>query len=289
MTKSGVVFLHAQTALHPGAGTALGVVDLPVQRERHTQWPLIPASSVKGVFRDACRRRGAEGKVSVEVAFGPETSDAAKHAGAVALTDARLLAFPVRSLKGVFAWVTCPAVLERFKRDLRLAGHDDLTLPAAPVRNGGALVSSQELVIKDRKMLLEEYDFVTEDGAKDVATHIAARATDDEATKRRIESHFAIVSDDDFTHFVRYATEIVARIGLDYEKKTVKNGALFYQELLPPESLFYSIVMASAARRNDKPTTADEVFSWVTTALPKVLQFGGDETLGKGLCTLKWS
>ncbi len=30
---SGLLFLHAQTAIHPGSGTALGVVDLPVQRE----------------------------------------------------------------------------------------------------------------------------------------------------------------------------------------------------------------------------------------------------------------
>ena len=35
---AALLFLHAQTSLHPGSGTALGVVDLPVQRERHTQW-----------------------------------------------------------------------------------------------------------------------------------------------------------------------------------------------------------------------------------------------------------
>src|SRR5207253_4223138 len=55
-----LLFLHAQTALHPGSGAALGTVDLPVQRERHTQWPTIASSALKGVLRDAIRGRIAE-------------------------------------------------------------------------------------------------------------------------------------------------------------------------------------------------------------------------------------
>ena len=117
---AALLFLHAQTSLHPGSGTALGVVDLPVQRERHTQWPLIPGSSLKGVVRDACRRRSGNDD-QLYAAFGPDTPDADKHAGAISLTDARILAFPVRSLKGVFAWATCPAVPGRLNRDLSLA------------------------------------------------------------------------------------------------------------------------------------------------------------------------
>ena len=54
MSESAVLFIHALTGLHPGSGTALGVVDLPVQRERHTQWPVIPGSSLKGILRSTC-------------------------------------------------------------------------------------------------------------------------------------------------------------------------------------------------------------------------------------------
>ncbi len=130
---TAMLFLHAQTALHPGSGTALGVVDLPIQRERHTQWPLIPGSSLKGVIRDACRRK-AGNEDRLFAAFGPDTADADKHAGAISITDARILAFPVRSLRGVFAWVTAPAVLERFNRDAGLAGMPQLALNGAPAR-----------------------------------------------------------------------------------------------------------------------------------------------------------
>jgi len=129
----GILFFHALTSMHPGSGTALGVVDLPIQRERHTQWPTNSGSAVKGVIRDAFRNKGDTNQWCA--AFGPEniTGDSDAYAGALSFTDARILAFPVRSLKGVFAWVTCPAVLTRFKRDLALLGKDTtFTIPNVP-------------------------------------------------------------------------------------------------------------------------------------------------------------
>ncbi len=69
-----------------------------------------------------------------------------------------------------------------------------------------------------------------------------------EATRRRFRRSLLILHNDDFDHFAQYATEVVARVGLDYDTKTVKSGALFYEEFLPPETLFYSIVLANEAR-----------------------------------------
>ncbi|HPP54698.1 MAG TPA: RAMP superfamily CRISPR-associated protein, partial [Thermoguttaceae bacterium] len=54
-TASALMFIHAQTSLHPGCGTALGTVDLPIQRQRHTGWPTIAGSALKGILRDAYR------------------------------------------------------------------------------------------------------------------------------------------------------------------------------------------------------------------------------------------
>ena len=47
------VFLYCLTSLHAGSGSSLGVVDLPIQRERHTSFPKIESSSLKGAFREA--------------------------------------------------------------------------------------------------------------------------------------------------------------------------------------------------------------------------------------------
>ena len=289
MSEKAMLFIHAQTSLHPGSGTALGTVDLPVQRERHTQWPVIPASSLKGVLRDSCRRANAEDEKRLAV-FGPETADAAAHAGALALTDARILAFPVRSLRGVFAWTTCPAVLERLDRDLALAGMTRLgSVPNKPDKERAACAGQSPLLVDGDKLVLEEFEFRrTGDGdAAAVAEWIATNAVDDAATRERLKAHLVVLHDDDFTHFVRHATEVVARVGLDYERKTVKQGALFYQEFLPPETIFYSLVIAEESRREKLKMSAADVLGYLRSNMPRFLQIGGDETIGKGLCAVR--
>lgn len=287
-SSRAVLFIHAQTSLHPGSGTALGTVDLPVQRERHTGWPTIPASSLKGVLRDACRSNPGNERDEWLAVFGPETEEAAKHAGALAVTDARILAFPVRSLRGVFAWTTCPAVLERFNRDLELADLEILDDLPKPARGEAACAERSPLLVDGNKLVLEEFDFTHRGDATNIASRIAGNAIGekDRATRERMKMHLAILHDDDFTHFVRHATEVVARVGLDYEKKTVKQGALFYQEFLPPETIFYSLVLAEKSRRKGTEMTAAGVLNYVRKAMPPVLQIGGDETIGKGLCAV---
>ena len=151
-TKNSVLFVHALTSLHPGSGTALGAVDLPVQRERHTKWPLIPASSIKGVLRDACRPENEGEKNKWEAVFGPEKIEAgsdASYAGALSFTDARILAFPVRSLNGVFAWTTCPGVLQRHARDLALAGVNSVPSPPALTDKNVACPPKSKLLVQD--------------------------------------------------------------------------------------------------------------------------------------------
>ncbi|NMC60647.1 MAG: type III-B CRISPR module RAMP protein Cmr4, partial [Candidatus Methanofastidiosa archaeon] len=128
-------FMIVETPLHAGSGTELGIVDLPIQRERHTEFPKIEASGLKGCIREEFEKSTGEipvddAKKAISLAFGPEEGDA--HAGALGFTDARLLLFPVKSMKGVFAWVTCPKVLEKFRRDLELA---EINIPNLPKEN----------------------------------------------------------------------------------------------------------------------------------------------------------
>jgi len=61
---------------------------------------------------------------------------------------------------------------------------------------------------------------------------------------------------------------------------------LFYQEFLPAETLFYSVVLASASRREGDPRAAAQVLAYLQENLERagVLQIGGDETTGKGIC-----
>ncbi len=310
--STAVLFLHAQTTLHPGTGTALGVVDLPVQRERHTQWPTIAGSALKGILRDVCREKAKADRppeVSLSprrwaneqhhklvTAFGPGLpKESSEHAGAVAVTDARILAFPVRSLRGVFAWATCPAVLERLQRDLTMAGLiDPGKLPVPTVAdNQIACAADSPLLVGPRRdqAVLEEFEFTKiQADCGPLADWIAGHAVADEGTRQRLRSHLAVLSDNDFSYFVRHATEVAARIALDYEHKTVKEGALFYQEFLPAETIFYTLVLASASRKPNANDSAAEILQYVQRCVEEtgVMQIGGDETTGKGFCTARW-
>ena len=283
MSETALMFLHALSGLHPGSGTALGVVDLPIQRERHTSWPVIPGSSLKGVLRASGSRVAGADSEEVLSAFGPSAGASGEHAGAVSISDAGVVAFPVRSLSGVFAWVTSPSVLRRVSRDAAMAG---MSLPdfPEPGEGGAACASDSPLLVDGDGMMLEEFEFQRMGDADGAAEWIAQHATDDATAAEQIRKRLVVIHDDDFSHFVRNATEVVARIGLDYETKTVRGGALFYEEYLPPETLFCAIVNCSDSRRATHSANAAQVMSWMKANIPDVLQIGGGETIGKGLC-----
>lgn len=289
MPEAMLMFVHALTSIYPGSGTALGVVDLPVQRERHTNWPTIAGTSLKGVLK--AEAQSGETKLdpkTLAAVFGPDTDHAAEHAGAVAFTDARLLAFPVRSLKGVFAWVTCPEALSRLRRDLALTLLARLPEPPR-LQEGQALVAAGSPLRQGNGLVLEEFAFDAVDGATPVATWIADHATDDKDTKERLQERMVIVDDNAFGHFVQHATEVTARIALDYQTKTVKQGALFYEELLPSETLLYSVVLAERSRSSGANMTALQVLGALTGLGLRTVQIGAGETIGKGFCALRFA
>jgi hypothetical protein len=122
--KSLSFLLHALSPLHAGTGHAADVIDLPTARYKATGIPFMPGSSIKGVLRDARRQVDRE---RTEAVFGP-SDDPAAHAGALVVGDARLLALPVRSFRGTFAWTTSPLLLTLAKRDLDEA---NLSIPVS--------------------------------------------------------------------------------------------------------------------------------------------------------------
>lgn len=309
-----LLHLHALTGVHWGSGSSLGTVDLPIQRERHTEWPNGAGSALKGVLRDTCReavaaathqgnRQAADQDTCIRRLFGSVKGADDSNAGALCVTDARLLAFPVRSLKGVFAWISCPAVLTRLRRDAELAGitcgpfgvdptiatggKEDSTV--AWIADGCPLVVADEFLQLDDETLTISADRIT-DWANWISENCLPAGEDYQATRQRLAKNFVVVSDDVFTHFSKYATEVVARIGLDYATKTVKSGALFYQELLPAESLMYSVLMVNKSRTGDAESGGN-LLSELTSLIgaSKVLQVGGDETTGKGFCSVHFN
>jgi len=241
--------------MHIGSGTTLSLIDLPIQREAHTDFPVMPSSAIKGVIRASFNEQEQED------IFGKGDEE-----GKVIFTDGKILLFPVKSLKGVFVWITSPYVLERFKRDTEI----DVEIPE--VEKDKAVVSSDKVLINNNKLILEEFTFN--------ATKNESLKRLKEITKCEIdENKIVVVSDDVFKFFVKNYTEVNARIKIDQAKGTVDKdkGGLWYEELLPAETVFYGCMDARKKEEHEKQL--NKVIEKINN---QVLQFGGDETLGRG-------
>ncbi len=277
--KTRPFLLHALSPLHAGTGHAADVIDLPTARMKATGIPFVPGSSIKGVLRDA---RRAVDRDKVEAVFGP-SDDPAAHAGALVVGDARLLALPVRSFRGTFAWTTSPLLLALAKRDLDEAG-----LPVPSINGGDAQLAQGSCCVHQinslKRLYLEDLDLsaTVSDEATVWARRLAPLVSpgDDIFTKR-----FAVVDDDTMAFLWETATQVDARVRLDEKTGTVAPGALWLEESLPPESLLIGILAADRSRRRGVDMTPDQVLA---TALPseEIHQFGGHATTGRGRCRI---
>lgn len=292
-----VIFYSCVSPLHMGAGTAVGAIDNPIQREVHTLHPMMAGSGLKGAARHHFTRRWSDTSL-INRLFGPD-KDAADHAGAIAFGDAQLVAFPVRSLRNTFVYATCPTALARLKR---MAGN------AAPwavpsVKDDEARVAGAGALSAGR-LVLEAFDFKAEEDAKlqEVAAWLSKHALPQGAAhdyfRTKIGADLVLLTDTAFSHFVRHATVVEAHVRINNKTGTADNGGLFYTENLPPESLLAGLVLASVERQPKKAKnaeggqlmTAHQVLAAVLNAedglCSGLLQVGGDATTGRGLVAI---
>jgi len=290
--KSGVLTFYSETPVHMGTGQSVSYVDLPIQRERHTSFPVLWSSGIKGVIRDLASRKW-NNKEKVELIFGPE-SEGSEFASCISITDAKILLYPVRSLRGVFAWITCPLVLRRLKDDIISVGlNNDLNISEfLNVTDGEALVFGNDLIVKDKdEVVLEEFVFKAEKKELGGLEEFLNSLLPNNELTSKLKEHLVIVSDNVFKDFVNYAVEVRTRIRIDQAKGTVKDGALFSEELIPSESVFYSLVFVGEPFKKDgKLNSADDVFKEVKSLFEGnvLIQLGGDETTGKGYMRVKF-
>jgi CRISPR-associated protein Cmr4 len=301
-----LLFIHALSPLHAGTGQGTSVSDLPIAREKATGIPYLPGSSVKGTLRDGFNVMGdgqseasQQARARQWVIFGPNTEHADAFAGSVQFGDARLLLLPVRSLAGTFAWVTSPYLLQRFTREARIAGIDQLPLLPDPQPLGDqqtcAVVEGSSLVVSGfGKVVLEDLDLSPHEDhrlgmwAERLGTWIFSGEPDAHEWSVMLAKRLCVVSDDVLSFLLTTATEVFARVKLMEHTKTVQQGGLWYEEALPAETVLASVlVINSVASDRRKALDETHIVGDLTLATSQVLQFGGKATIGRGLCRVK--
>jgi CRISPR-associated protein Cmr4 len=269
-----VLGLYTETPLHCGSESGVGFVDLPIQRERHSNFPVIPGSTIKGVLRDETTD-GWGGQR--DAYFGKED---ATSPGTVSFSDGFLVAFPVRAASVPFAWVTCPMVLERTYRALQAdwpAG-----LPGLESGKGWADPAGDlhgDVLLEDVVVAIGE---APKAGARSVLAlleQLLPAQTAFDYTRSIFPKRIVAVADEDFGWLVESATEIVTRIKLDDTTHTTsgKDGNMFNEELVPRDAVFACVLRELPRNSGEFPLAK----------IPDTIRLGGDETIGRGVTWVK--
>lgn len=298
--QTAVLGLYTETPLHCGAEGGTGYVDLPVQRERHTHYPVIPGSSIKGTLRDELA--GPLGQARIDALFGettwvqPKAADGSADSGpgkqqtrpgTVSFGDGILVAFPVRSSGAPFHWVTCPFALERAFRALGAGAK----MPAAPARNRGWGAVAGSVLLEEIAVTVEREEAFFSGKTGSGLAELLKLLPENPGfayTREIFGTRLLILCDEDFRELVETGTEILTRIklnalgttaNLDKEEHPELNdferqGNLFVEEVVPSETLFLSALRSTG----EGAAEIERAF-----AQRKVIRLGGDETIGRGL------
>lgn len=342
-----LMLMRVVTPVHVGSGNELGLIDLPIQREGHTNYPKFESSSLKGAIRQALEENAAkpedvfnihnlfgfdsdslnyyidsDGNVKhcrdqVEKAFN-KANKTDQFAGCMGFTDGKILLFPVPSAKGVFAYITCKAVLDRFLEECTFSGIS-IKQEIPVVKKSKAIWYSSDtpneqynctVNLDDANIVLEEYTYekyVHENG-NDIIKKIAEIvACGKETYYKQLIEKIVIIPDDDFRDFVSFHTEVITRTKINNMTGTVEKGALFTEEYLPSQTILYCSVLYTVSfvmfLPNGKNTdnqnkglqesayTAEKVKDIFSDLRGKisVMQIGAGSSIGKGIIQVTYT
>lgn len=290
----GVLGLYAETSLHCGAEGGTGYVDLPVQRERHTMYPVIPGSTLKGVLCDELRGELAD--ADHLAVFGrylePATEGgvAGTSPGQVSFGDGIVIAFPVRSSQAPFHWVTCPFALERAFRAL----NDTIQVPEDPDPSRAWARQGGTVLLEELRLECAPHPGFFEGesgGLSRLLDLFPGEARGFSYTRGLFPERLLIVSNQNFKHLVETGTEVLTRIKLNALGTTTnlegeqykdlsswdRQGNLFVEEVVPPETLFLAALRGAGGWKEPLRKSFES---------RAVIRLGGDETIGRGVTHL---
>lgn len=283
--------LHAFAAIHAGTGQGAGLIDLPIARERATEHPILPGSSLKGALRDRFlsthNEKNDQASSHTWAVFGPDTDHAHHHAGSLQVSDARCLLFPARSERGTFAWVTCPLTLQRLERDsgglfrvrepLTVAKGEALIPSASALRHGAEPLNVGGLTLTPKHLK----ETLLADELANVMFENKANGHAD--WRQALIARLCVVDDDTFTWMVNHLTELRARVSINSATGTARDGALWTEELLPAETVLAGVMRLELPPKVADRAKAPDLWAKLQAAMAEPMFVGGKVSVGHGV------
>lgn len=311
MAETRIYWLHALSPTHAGIGRGLDYIDLPIDRDKVTGWPIIRGSAYKGVWADHFgateearkQKDKPQDKPLLRIAFGIVDGDNA-NSGALIPTDAQLVCLPVRSFRGTFAWATSPLCLKMLHRTLTLAKVPGLPDAPTGLAESDAHHAAETVLVEGNRLFLEDLDFMARNcNTANAWAEMLARwvfpgeEKSDESWRDVFVKRFAVLPDSAFDFLCRTGTEVHTRVKIHDEFKVVEKGMLWTEESLPAETILAGIIQCDRVfgpKGEDitttklpngeivTPTGLLDHFASTKNKEPLILQIGGKATVGRG-------
>ncbi len=257
-------FLMTIDPVHVGTGGArLGRVDNPIVREPGTNLPKIPGTSLHGVIRAYAAHRygkprcagqgqpgqGKEGHCArptcpICYTFGYARDQSGGHAGVVAISDARILLFPVYSMVGP-VWVSTVNILKTVGIDVKQNGQ--------PVTGDGPFATfSREQPLNLGWLMIETPTEASLEGIP--------QQWQNESWWQTLRNRIVLVSDKLFSQIVNSNLEVRTSVAINPETGAAEEGALFTYEAIPRATILWMDVVVSDYR--GAFPSSNKVTSW---------------------------
>jgi CRISPR-associated protein Cmr4 len=263
------VNLYLLAPLHTGGTSQEGNL-VGIARESHTNFPYIPSSSIRGRLRSS-----QSDKVKQTQLFGnlledkKDTEFVAKYKtetkieldgleqGQIWIGDASILWLPVPSMSHGVVWISCPMLLRRWGR---LHGITDI-----PSEYSMSLAKDSPIYLKDA--IIKPEHLSVWQGWKTFVTQPHSQI-----------DRVLVLPDRHCGTMIQMSLWRQVKIRLDEHKHV--NGGFRSEEAIPPDTMMY-FPWGMTAQTNGNSTQAKTDFEALLTQQP-ILQFGGQESLGRG-------
>jgi len=288
-----MILVYSITPIHVGAGRAVGIVDLPIQRDA-LGYPVIFSSSFKGALKSYCAKNNIlenGGRIDCSkvplccCAFGSEPIGSETETGILTLTDLIPFAVPVPAISDVYLYLTSPYLLRKIKDILEAetksedikAFYEMVSSILALKEQGG----EKEIFISDKVREVK----VNNEKALQMLEGLGSLASD-------IRKRLVIKIEGDDRYLFDKATIKVTRNRISLNTKTVEEGALWTEEYLPEGTIFVGGYLITDRKNSFCNSSPKEVVNELKQKRFSngtfYLSLGGKETIGKGLVKVVW-
>ncbi|MEC4815581.1 MAG: type III-B CRISPR module RAMP protein Cmr4 [Scytonema sp. PMC 1069.18] len=264
-----ISYIYLQSPLHTGGASQEGNI-VGIARESHSDLPYMGASGLRGKLRASTpesQRKRLWGNTLEDV---HQDGDDNLTQGAIWVGDSSILWFPIPSLSHGIVWITSPFLLRRW---LRL--HNQSQSQPLPVPQPNHFSKGQtKLYLKDAIFQPSELTLWS-DWKKYVPTGNAIAQTIDKAL---------ILSERDCQVLIQTSLWRQVRVNLGEGKVLAENAGFRYEEAIPPETLMYFPWGTTTSANGTSGTISGELREILNNQ--PIWQFGGQESLGRGLVEL---